>query len=252
MNKKLTKQFHDHLMALAARLGVTLAGLEAEIRVPTGGQASGGLSNTPQHLGDVGSDVFSQEIGATLLENEAFIRNEVAAAIDRVDQGTFGRCERCGKAIPAVRLDALPYARFCTPCAEKAQSKRTANFNNGRPAGWLGKPGYEASDAAALPGLPDAKLRSRTDPHASGTPGGGTAVGGLAGMNIGHGEPDAVALDKAAGSSSFDVEADDNDAADDEPEAYSGPSGGAVGGTPANKRVRGGKKRRSRTNDRAK
>jgi RNA polymerase-binding transcription factor DksA len=244
MNKKLTKQYRDRLMALAARLGVTVAGLEAEIRVPTGGQSGGGLSNTPQHLGDIGTDVFSQEIGATLLENEAFIRNEVVAALERIDSGTFGSCERCGKAILTARLEALPYARFCTPCAEKTQSKRTANLNNGRPPGWLGKPGYESNDAEALPGLADAKLRSRSDVHAAGTPGGGTAVGGLAGTNFGHGEPDAVALDKAAGSSAFDLdveaEAEESDA--DIPETYPAPSGRAVGGTQANKRSRGGRK----------
>lgn len=73
--------------------------------------------------------------------------------------------------------------------------------------------------------------------HAAGTPGGGSAVGGLAGTNVGDGSPDEADLEAAAGSGNFDVELD----AEEEAEAYAGRHGGAVGGTPTNKRVTGGK-----------
>src|SRR5262245_13049015 len=115
MTREAIQQYRDQLQALAARLGGTVAGLVQDVRRPTGGEAAGGLSNTPLHLGDVGSEVFNQELDTTLLENEAFIRNETLAALDRIDRGTFGRCEACGRAIPAERLDALPYARHCAP-----------------------------------------------------------------------------------------------------------------------------------------
>jgi DnaK suppressor protein len=38
-------------------------------------------------------------------------------AIQRIDSGTFGTCEKCGKAIADERLAALPYATTCTKCA---------------------------------------------------------------------------------------------------------------------------------------
>lgn len=73
------------------------------------------------------------------------------------------------------------------------------------------------------------------DIHAAGSPLGGSAIGGLGGTNFGDGDPDNADIDAAAGSGSFDRQFD----ADEEP-GYSGHAGGAVGGTPANKRASGG------------
>ena len=74
---------------------------------------------------------------------------------------------------------------------------------------------------------------------AIGTPGGGAAAGGLAGVNVGDGSPDEVDLGRSMRSGRFDHSGDTVD--DGEPEA--GPSGGAVGGTPAGKRGRGRSKK---------
>jgi len=70
------------------------------------------------HLGDMGTEEFLQDVNATLLENEEYLVNEAREALRRIENGTFGRCEECGQEIPAERLNALPYARFCTRCAE--------------------------------------------------------------------------------------------------------------------------------------
>jgi hypothetical protein len=66
-------------------------------------------------------------------------------------------------------------------------------------------------------------------------------MGGLAGSNAGRGDPNLKELEKAMGSDQPDTETEDDEADESPPQAYSGPSGGAVGGTPANKRARGGK-----------
>lgn len=42
--------------------------------------------------------------------------SEVDAALHRLDLGTYGRCERCGAAIGALRLHAMPAARLCVRC----------------------------------------------------------------------------------------------------------------------------------------
>lgn len=42
---------------------------------------------------------------------------ELDAALARVDDGSYGRCERCGQPIPPARLDARPEARTCVGCA---------------------------------------------------------------------------------------------------------------------------------------
>ena len=45
--------------------------------------------------------------------------DDVQAAIHRVDAGTYGKCERCGKEIAPERLEAIPAARLCIKCASK-------------------------------------------------------------------------------------------------------------------------------------
>lgn len=89
--------------------------------------------------------------------------------------------------------------------------------------------------------LPDELLPGQTNEesggstHAIGTPGGGAAAGGLGGSNLGDGSPDdAKNLDDALASGIHDHVGDTID--DDEPQ--SGSAGGAVGGTPAGKRVK--------------
>jgi RNA polymerase-binding transcription factor DksA len=42
---------------------------------------------------------------------------EIDAALGRLDDGTYGTCTRCHRAIPADRLRALPAARTCVACA---------------------------------------------------------------------------------------------------------------------------------------
>jgi len=81
------------------------------------------------------------------------------------------------------------------------------------------------------------KRRQDEDIHAAGTPGGGTAVGGLAGTNVGGGSPDNADLEDALGTGI----ADNTEGTEEDTQAYSGLSGGAVGGTPAGGRTRGGR-----------
>ncbi len=42
---------------------------------------------------------------------------QIAAALQRIDQGTYGACARCGAAIGEDRLDVLPYTPVCRSCA---------------------------------------------------------------------------------------------------------------------------------------
>jgi len=133
MRKAKLDAYRTQLRDMARRLQGTAAGLEEATRMQTGGPDGGNLSSAPMHLGDIGTEVFTQELNATLLENEDYLRGEVNEALDRIDQGTFGTCESCGTAIPAGRLDILPYARYCVACAEKAEDAGAVNLNNGRP-----------------------------------------------------------------------------------------------------------------------
>lgn len=89
-----------------------------------------------------------------------------------------------------------------------------------------------ASDHDLRPGEP--ADRTPAGEETVGTPGGGTEVGGLAGTNIDDGDPVNANLEKAMGS---DARGEDSE---DEGPPYAGHAGGAVGGSPAQRRSTGG------------
>ena len=49
------------------------------------------------------------------------------AALQKIDDGSFGNCERCGETIADKRLEALPFARYCVACQRLVEEEeRTA------------------------------------------------------------------------------------------------------------------------------
>lgn len=48
---------------------------------------------------------------------------ETEEALRRLDEGTYGACQRCGDPIPAARLEIVPHARYCVTCQEHSESR---------------------------------------------------------------------------------------------------------------------------------
>ena len=65
------------------------------------------------HMADHGSDSYEQDQTLGLLESGSVTIREIDAALSRMEEGTYGICERTGKAIGKSRLRAIPYARLC-------------------------------------------------------------------------------------------------------------------------------------------
>jgi DnaK suppressor protein len=113
--------FRRRLQDLAARLRGDVADLSKEALRLAGGEASGGLSNTPFHTADLGTDNFEQEMSTSLLENQDQILSDIAAALRRMENGAYGKCELCGNEIPKQRLQATPYTPYCIDCAREME-----------------------------------------------------------------------------------------------------------------------------------
>ena len=62
------------------------------------------------------SQVFEQQRDLALRDKNDRHLLDVEAAIQRLDDGTYGACIRCGRPIAAERLDALPWAAHCIDC----------------------------------------------------------------------------------------------------------------------------------------
>ena len=245
MTRAKLDTFREQLRHLVGRMQHDAWAIQNHTSAPSGGQADGGLSNAPMHLADIGTDEWNHEINSTVLENEQYLLNEVLTALRRLDDGTFGRCEACGQPISEKRLEAIPYTRACLDCADRLLPP-PANVNTGRPQDeteTIAAPEklvirQEESAESIHAGLSD-QMDGAADTHAAGTAGGGTEIGGLAGTNIGDGNPEGVDLERAMGSGASSI--DEEDLKDGSP--HSGHAGGAVGGTPAGKRA--GKRRRA-------
>jgi DnaK suppressor protein len=121
MSKAELASYRQTLLSLRRRLTGDVSHLADEALRAHGGEASGSLSNAPLHMADLGTDNFEQEFTLSLLQNQEQALEEITLALDRIDRGTYGKCEECQAAIPRARLQALPYTRYCVACARKLQ-----------------------------------------------------------------------------------------------------------------------------------
>lgn len=71
------------------------------------------LSTVDQHPADQGTETFEQEKALSILEQHQADLADVELALGKLADGTYGKCEACGKEIPQARLEARPAARFC-------------------------------------------------------------------------------------------------------------------------------------------
>ena len=71
------------------------------------------------------ADVASDAVDRTLLDSlDAQRLRLIDNALDRIRQGKYGLCSKCGKEIPQARLEALPYALMCVSCASAEERRR--------------------------------------------------------------------------------------------------------------------------------
>lgn len=72
-----------------------------------------GGRGTDNHMGDMASVTFDRELDQGLEEGAQQTLEQIERALARIDDGTYGTCERCGKPIPEERLRARPWATLC-------------------------------------------------------------------------------------------------------------------------------------------
>ena len=79
--------------------------------------ATGDLSSMPIHMADIGTDNYEQEFALGLMDSERKTLQEIDAALERIERGTYGICEGKGIPIAKARLEAQPWARYCVEYA---------------------------------------------------------------------------------------------------------------------------------------
>jgi RNA polymerase-binding protein DksA len=72
---------------------------------------------------DAGTATFEREKDLSIENNVRDLLQKIDRALKRVEEGTYGMCERCGKPIEKARIKALPYVDLCIKDAQ-AQARR--------------------------------------------------------------------------------------------------------------------------------
>ncbi len=119
-DKNHTDVYRTHLLQLQARLRGEM-GRMADAALSQGRSET---SSLPIHMADLGSDNFEQELTLSLVGSEKEALEKIEAALERIADGSYGKCEDCGKRIPEPRLEALPYTAVCVQCAAIHEEQR--------------------------------------------------------------------------------------------------------------------------------
>jgi DnaK suppressor protein len=80
-------------------------------------ESSAGVATDDEHDPEGATIAFERAQLAALIDQAQGHLGELDDALDRLRQGSYGRCERCGQPVAAGRLAARPAARTCITCA---------------------------------------------------------------------------------------------------------------------------------------
>ncbi len=109
-----TNRFRDTLLTERVRIVAALEHLKNDGSV----EDETGEETSDQHLADTATAMHDRELDEGLTENEEELLAAIDAALQRIEDGTYGICSNCGKPIGEERLEALPWADLCIDCAK--------------------------------------------------------------------------------------------------------------------------------------
>jgi DnaK suppressor protein len=113
LSKTELAKFRDLLILRRREIVGMVSGLETEALRSSGGN----LSNMPMHMADVGTDVFEQDFTLGMAAQERELIVQIDAALQRIEDRTYGVCQATGKPIPKARLNAKPWAKYTIEAA---------------------------------------------------------------------------------------------------------------------------------------
>jgi DnaK suppressor protein len=111
-NEKDLEEFRTALERERRELQAQLSELEESSFSTPQSDISGEVAFDEEYA-DSGTATFERERDLSLENNIRDLLEKIDRALERLDEGTFGVCERCGKPIEKARLKALPYANLC-------------------------------------------------------------------------------------------------------------------------------------------
>ena len=121
MKKTDMKVYKERLLGLRARLRGDVSSM-ADAALRKSGNEGSEASSMPIHMAELGSDNYEQEFTLSLLATEEDTLSMIETAIQRIEDGTYGKCLACEGTIPKTRLNAIPHTPMCVKCASERDS----------------------------------------------------------------------------------------------------------------------------------
>jgi RNA polymerase-binding transcription factor DksA len=118
-NKRELAKFKKILIAKRLELIGDVSEMEREALL----SGTGGLSHTPSHMAEQGSDAYDQSLSLDLAAVDRKLIKEIDDALGRIEKGTYGLCELTGKPIRPERLEELPWARHSIDAARELERR---------------------------------------------------------------------------------------------------------------------------------
>ena len=81
--------------------------------------SSGELSSVDNHIGDIGTDVYMNDMDNSLINHEKYVLDEINEALNKLSDGSYGICTNCHQKIEQERLDIIPETTLCSSCAKE-------------------------------------------------------------------------------------------------------------------------------------
>jgi RNA polymerase-binding protein DksA len=116
-----TAQFRDALLDERQRVEHALATLRDDHAGSLDDEVEEVSPTADNHLGETASATLGREIDYTLGDNAEQVISEIDAALERIEDGSYGTCSNCGEEIPRARLEANPWASLCIDCKRRAE-----------------------------------------------------------------------------------------------------------------------------------
>lgn len=110
MDKRRVRAFRDKL--LDRRVGLVGQVQEAEL------YSRERDSEATQDPADMAANAYTKELLVSMSDNDRKLLNLVDEALERIEEGEYGKCAHCGNPLPEKRLDAVPWARLCISCQD--------------------------------------------------------------------------------------------------------------------------------------
>jgi DnaK suppressor protein len=77
-----------------------------------------------EDFADAGTATFDRERDLSIRNNVLDLIDTVTRALQRIEEGTYGTCERCGRPIDAARIKAFPRVLLCLDCKRREERIR--------------------------------------------------------------------------------------------------------------------------------